>query len=233
MTMPACDNALVGPGTIVEEGVCLGWRYHPQCGPARVGSHGILRAGGIVYGDVEIGDFFQSGHGTVIRARVRIGNFCTILHHSVLEGIVRLGDGVRLMTHVYVPSRTWFGDDVFVGPGTVFLNDRLPGRWPDEPPPTPQGATVEDDVMIGGGCLILPGVTIGRGSFIAAGATVTKDVPPESFVIGRPGRVEPLPPALARPNARSLTRPRQDLWHPQTPFDELPDWPPAWGPRTG
>lgn len=225
------DNATLGPGTIVEEGAFVGWRYHPGCGPARVGSHGILRRGTIVYGDVDIGDFFQSGHQAVIRARVRIGNHCTLLHHAVLEGIVRMGDGVRIMPHVYVPSRTWFGDDVFVGPGTVFLNDRLPGRWPDDPAPTPRGATIEDHVMVGGGCLILPGVTIGRGSFVAAGAMVTRDVPPRSLVIGRPGRIEPLPAALDRPNAGSLTRQDLDLWHPATPFDQLPDWPAAWGPR--
>jgi len=91
MSTATLDNAAVGEGTIVEEGVRLGWRYHPDCGPARVGSQGILRAGTIVYGDVEIGDFFQSGHGAVIRAKVRIGDHCTILNHTVLEGIVRLG----------------------------------------------------------------------------------------------------------------------------------------------
>jgi acetyltransferase-like isoleucine patch superfamily enzyme len=225
------ENAVIGPGTVVEEGVQVGWRYHPGCGPARIGGHGILRAGTIVYGDVEIGDHFQSGHHAVIRAKVRIGHSCTLLNQVVLEGIVRMGDGVRLMTQVYVPSRTWFGDDIFVGPGTVFLNDRLPGRWPAEPAPTPQGATVEDDVMIGGGCVILPGITIGRGSFVAAGSVVTKDVPPRSFAMGSPVRITSLPAALDRPNARSLTRQPVDLWHPRTPYADLPEWPAGWGPR--
>ena len=69
-----------------------------------------------IYGDVRIGDFFQSGHYAVIRAKVEIGNYCTVLNHSALEGLIRFGDGVRIMSRVYVPSRTWFGNHVFVGP---------------------------------------------------------------------------------------------------------------------
>ena len=70
------------------------------------------------------------------------------------------------MSHVYIPSRTWFGDNVFVGPGTTFLNDRYPCRAGIRRPRR-EGATIHDDVMIGGGCTILPGVTIGERSFIS------------------------------------------------------------------
>ena len=132
-------------------------QYHSQCGPARIGKNGILRKGTIIYGDVKIGDYFQTGHYVIIRAKVRMGDYCTVLNHSALEGLIRFGDGVRIMSHVYIPSRTWFGDHVFVGPGVNFLNDRMPGRVAPEPDGVPRGATIEDDVMIGGGCTILPG----------------------------------------------------------------------------
>ena len=140
------DNAVVGEGTIIEPHVTIGLRYHKACGPARIGKHGILRRGTIIYGDVSIGDYFQSNHYSVIRAKVRMGNYCTILNHSTLEGIIHMGDGVRIMSHTYVPSRTWFGDHVFVGPGVTFLNDRFPGR--EDPMPTPRGATIENDVVL-------------------------------------------------------------------------------------
>jgi len=219
------DNATIGAGTIVEPDVEIGFRYHPDCGPARIGANGILRKGTIIYGDVEIGDHFQSGHYTVIRAKVRMGDFCTITNHSTIEGLVRFGNSVRVMSKVYIPSRTWIGDNVFIGPGTTILNERLPGRL--DPPPTPRGATIEDEVMIGGGVTICPGVTIGERSFIAAGAVVTKDIPPRSFVVGVPGEIRPLPPELDRVNNRAMMQQQRDLWHPDSDLDAV-DWPADW-----
>lgn len=224
----AANNAIVGASTMIETGVTIGHRYHPECGPARVGENGIIRLGTIIYGDVTIGDYFQSGHYTVIRAKVRMGDYCTVSNHSTLEGLIRFGHGVRVMTNVYIPSRTWVGDNVFIGPGTTFLNERLPGRL--DAPPTPRGATIEDDVMIGGGCVILPGVRIGARSFIAAGTLVSKNIPAGSFVIGSPGKIRPLPAHLDRPNSRRLTEQTRDLWHPQSVIAAL-DWPEDWPER--
>jgi acetyltransferase-like isoleucine patch superfamily enzyme len=224
----AFDNATVGKGTIVEPGVEIGYRYHPDCGPARIGDHGMLRRGTLIYGDVTIGDYFQSGHNTTIRAKVRLGDYCTVTNNSTLEGLIRMGDGVRVMSHVYIPSRTWFGDRVFVGRGTTFLNERVPGRVDHSP--TPRGATIEDDVMIGGGCTILPGVTIGEKSFIAAGTLVHRDIPPRSFVKGHPARVEPLPDHLDRGNSPHLWRQERDFWHPGADIGGL-EWPADWPER--
>jgi len=224
----AHDNASVGEGTIIEPDVELGFRYHPDCGPARIGANGILRKGTLIYGDVTIGDHFQSGHYTVIRAKVRMGDFCTVTNHSTLEGVIRFGNSVRVMSNVYIPSRTWVGDNVFIGPGTTILNERLPGRVDN--PATPRGATIEDDVMIGGGVTIVPGVTIGERSFIAAGAVVTKDIPPRSFVVGVPGEIRPLPPELDRVNNRQMMQQRRDLWHPHSDLGAV-DWPADWPER--
>lgn len=208
------ENADLGENVCVEPNVVLGFRYHPLAGRTRVGANSILRSGTILYGDVQVGSYFQSGHYTVIRAHVVAGHHCTVMNHSTLEGLILLGDGVRIMSHVYIPTRTRFGNHVFVGPGTTFLNARLPGR---EDRPQLAGAQVEDDVMIGGGCTILPGVRIGCRSFIAAGTLVTRDVPPRSFVKGSPGKAEALPTELDRENSRRLTLQSTDLWHPDAP----------------
>ena len=222
------ENAVIGEGTYIEPDVTVGFRYHRDCGPARVGRQGILRQGTVIYGDTRIGDYFQTGLYAVIRAKVRIGNYCTIFNHSVVEGIVRMGDGVRVMAHTYIPTRTWFGDYVFVGPGVIFLNDREPCRY--DVMPAPCGATIEDEVVIGGGCTILPGITIGEGSFIAAGAVVHRDVPRKSFVKGVPGRVEPLPRKFDMPNNLGVMKQKIDLWHPLTADLAAVDWPERWGP---
>lgn len=220
------ENATVGEGTYVEPDVTVGFRYHKDCGPAVIGKYAMLRKGSLIYGDVTIGDHFQTGHYTVIRARVKIGDYCTLLNHSTIEGIVRIGNGARIMTNVYLPSRTWIGDHVFIGPGTTFLNDRLPGRT--DKIANPRGATIEDDVMIGGGVTICPGITIGERSFIAAGAVVTKDIPPRSLVVGMPGEIRPLPPELDRINNRLLTEQPVDFWHPKTPDLNALTWPEDW-----
>jgi acetyltransferase-like isoleucine patch superfamily enzyme len=223
------DNATIGEGTVVEPNVVVGFRYHPDAGRTTIGRDGILRMGTIIYGDVHLGDHFQTGHYTVIRAMVRAGDSCTITNHRTIEGVTRLGTGVRIMSNVYIPTRTWIGDHVFIGPGVTFLNDRYPGRL--DPMPTPRSATIEDEVMIGGGVTLLPGVRIGRRSFIAAGSLVTRDVPPGSFVIGRPGRIEPLPPELDRDTNRALTIQTRDLWHPKSPLPGPTIWPADWPER--
>ena len=60
-----------------------------------------------------------------------------------------MGRGCRIMSNCYIPSRTWLGDFVFMGPGVTITNSRYPGRLPDLP--TARGPTIEDGVMIGGG----------------------------------------------------------------------------------
>ena len=186
----------------------------------------ILHKGTVIYGDVTLGNHFHAAHYVVARVFVKMGDYCTMLNHSMIEGIVRLGTGVRIMTNVYISSRTWVGDHVFIGPGAIFLNGKYPGRRDEKRPP--RGATVEGDVMIGGGTTTLPEITIGERSFIAAGVVVAKDVPPRSFVAGVPGRISPLPDALDEPNHRSLTIQTREMWHPEGEFQGEALWPDYW-----
>jgi len=213
--MKTHENARVGEGSIIEEGTRIGFRYSKHCGPSQIGAHAMVRRGTIIYGDVVFGDYLQTGHHAVIRAQVTGGDHCCIFHHSVLEGLITMGHGVRLMAHVYIPSRTEIGNDVFVGPGTTFLNDPWATRY--EELITPKGPVIEDDVTIGGGCTLLPGIRIGRGSFVAAGSLVTKDIPPGSLAMGSPSVIRKLPEKLDLPNCREVTRAKWDIWHPNMP----------------
>ena len=78
------ENAIIGQQSSIEPDVAIGFRYHPDCGPAVIGRHAILRAGTIIYGDVQLGDYFQSGHYAVIRAMVRSrgGEILCALRHA-------------------------------------------------------------------------------------------------------------------------------------------------------
>jgi acetyltransferase-like isoleucine patch superfamily enzyme len=108
---------------------------------------------------------------------VRIGRQCSIHSFSVIygDGGVTIGDRVRIATHVViVPNNHNFDDlskDIY------------------EQGVTRQEIVIGDDVWIGARATILAGVTIGNHSVIAAGAVVTKDVPPDSVVAGVPARI--------------------------------------------
>jgi len=80
----------------------------------------------------------------------------------------------------------------------TLTNDRYPLKMRDRY--APEGPVIEDGVTLGAGVVVCPGVRIGHDSFVAAGAVVTKDVPPQSLVMGVPGRCRPLPEHLRERN---------------------------------
>lgn len=158
-----------------------------------LGRNALLRSGTVIYCDVVIGDGFQCGHGVLIRERTRIGNDTSVGSMSVIEGYSEIGSRVRIQSMVFVPTHTTVEDGVFIGPHAVLLNDRYPphGR------PSLQGPCIRKGAVIGGNSTVLPGVTIGEGAAIAAGAVVTRDVPPCTLAIGAPARIRPLPEEMS------------------------------------
>jgi acetyltransferase-like isoleucine patch superfamily enzyme len=208
MSLPSEPFHEIGIGAQIDADVILGYRYPGDSQPTRIGDHSIIRSGSIIYADTTIGHHFQCGHQVLIRAEVTIGNRCVVHHKCTLEGRLRIGDGVKIMAHVYLPSTTVIGSMVFIGPGTTFLNDRLPMR---RVAPV-EGAQIEDHVTIGGGVTVCPGVTIGRGAFIGAGAVVTRDVPPYTMAYGVPAKHRSLPQGMSRENLPELLLPQTDLF---------------------
>lgn len=203
----------LGPGAVIAPNVILGYRYPGCTGPARLGARAHIHSGTVIYADTRIGERFTCGHNVTIRAECEIGDRVVILHGCTLEGRLKIGKGVKIMAHVYLPSRTKIGSMVFIGPGTTFLNARLPMREP-----TVQGATIGDNVMIGGGVTIGAGVTIGVNVFVGAGAVVLKDIPANSLAYGTPARHRPLPEKFGRRNAPEMIFQGTDLWD-NTPDD--------------
>ncbi len=143
----------------------------------------IVRSGSIIYENSTLGPGVETGHNVLVREETVIGRGSLIGTGTIIDGRVTIGEHVRIESGVYIPPYTRIGSNVFIGPRAVFTNDRYP------PSSRLQGAIVEDDVVIGANSVILPGVKIGRGSIIAAGSVVTRDVPPDSVVLGAPARV--------------------------------------------
>lgn len=134
-----------------------------------------------------IGDGTRVWQFTVVSEDVTIGRNCNICSHCFIESGVQIGDGVTVKNGVSLWTGVTLEDDVFVGPGVAFSNDKMPRSR--RRPEIYQKTFVRKGASIGAGAVILPGVTIGQGSMVGAGAVVTRDVPPYAIVKGNPGRI--------------------------------------------
>lgn len=157
-----------------------------------LGDNALLRPHTTVYDDVRIGCDFQCGHNVLIREGTRISDHVLLGTNTVVDGGCTLGAHVSVQSNVYLPTNTVVGDYVFIGPCAVLTNDRYPIRI-REPL---SGPVLERGVSVGANSTILPGVRVGEGSVVAAGAVVTRDVPAWSLAVGVPAVVRELPEEL-------------------------------------
>lgn len=149
---------------------------------ATIGKNVIIRSHTIIYEETTIGDNIQTGHHILIREKTRIGKNTVIGTNTIIDGHAEIGNNVRIETGVYIPPMTRIEDNVFIGPRAILTNDKYP------PSKRLQGPIIMQGAIIGAGAIILPGVKIGRNAIVAAGAIVTKDVPPETLVAGNPAK---------------------------------------------
>ena len=119
----------------------------------------------------------------VVLPNAVIGKNCNICSHCFIENDVKIGDDVTIKNGVHLYDGITIEDGVFIGPNTTFCNDRYPKsknkNFKLEPILIKKGAS------IGANATILPGVTIGENSMIAAGAVVMEDVPANVVYYGK------------------------------------------------
>lgn len=182
----------VGADASIDETAVVGYAHAEDAGPTVLGDGAVVRAGTVVYGDVRAGDGFATGHGALVREHTVLGDDVVVGSRAVVDGATTVGDHVSLQTGAYVPRESRLGSNVFVGPGAVLTNDAYPVRTDADL----VGPAVEDGASVGANATLLPGVTVGEGAFVAAGALVDDDVPPETLAVGVPAEHRPLPPEL-------------------------------------
>ena len=184
---PGCtyidEQVEVGRDTVIEPGVSL-------LGTTRVGSACALRPYSTIIdsvlgdrvtvrpycmiraceikSDVILGPFAHLRDGAVIEPNARIGNFVEVKKSHV-------GRGTKASHLTYLGDAT-LGEGVNVGAGTITCN--YDGEKKN-------ATLIEDGVFVGSGTMLVAPVRIGRGSYVAAGSTITEDVPPESLALGR------------------------------------------------
>lgn len=189
----------IGENSRIFEPVTLGFPSRERIGQDTftgtiIGKNAVLRSGTILYCDVVAGDNFSTGHNVLVRENTTLGDNVAIGSSSVIEGTCTLGNNISIQSMAFIPTHTSIGNHVFIGPNTVLTND----RYPPTGKPSLTGPILEDNVAIGANATILPGVRLGRGSAVAAGAIVTKDVPAGMLAIGAPARLRSLPKEMVR-----------------------------------
>lgn len=127
-------------------------------------------------------------YGCTVGAHTKIGTFVEIQKNAVI------GAQCKISSHTFVCEGVTMEDEVFVGHGVMFINDRHPratsqgqlqteADWQVVPTRVRQGAS------IGSGAVIMCGVTLGQRCMIGAGAVVTHDVPDYAIVVGVPAKI--------------------------------------------
>lgn len=116
-----------------------------------------------------------------------LGEDCNICAHCFIENDVVVGNRVTVKCGVQLWDGTRIEDDVFIGPNVTFTNDKYPKskQHPEHFMPT----LIKKGASIGANATLLPGITVGEGAMVAAGAVVTQDVPANAIVKGVPAKI--------------------------------------------
>jgi len=135
-----------------------------------------------------IGPGTKIWHFVHVMSKASIGAGCVLGQNVFVAGEVRIGDHVHIQNNVSVYGGVELEDYVFCGPSCVFTNVMNP-RSEINRREQYQKTLVKIGATLGANCTIVPGITIGRYAFVAAGAVVTHDVPNYALVLGVPAEI--------------------------------------------
>jgi acetyltransferase-like isoleucine patch superfamily enzyme len=148
----------------------------------------------VQFGERVVVQAFTNLYGCVIGDDTRIGPYVEVQRGATI------GARCKISSHTFICDGVEIEDEVFVGHGVVFVNDKLPrattgaGELQTSADWTLLRVVVRRGASIGSGAVILGGVEIGERAVIGAGAVVTRDVLPDAVVTGSPARQHGTPP---------------------------------------
>lgn len=190
------DGVEVGAFSIIHPNVILGNRVkvgsycelgipisHGDGTPLIIGDDSFIRSHSVFYESSSFGPGMTTGHHVTVREKTTAGVGFQIGTLSEIQGDCSVGDYTRFQSSVFVGKTTVIGNFVWILPYVVLTNDPTP------PSNVLMGCIIEDYASVAAASVVLPGVTVGHHSLVAAQACVTKNVPPNMVVAGVPARV--------------------------------------------
>ena len=155
--------------------------------PAKIGDECLIGALVVVYTGCEIANNVLIADTAAVREDVEVGEYTIIGRSCTIENFTTIGKKCKLETNSYITAYSVIEDFCFIAPGVITTNDNYLGRT-EERFKHFKGVTVRKGGRIGGGAVILPGIEIGEDAIVAAGAVVTKNVPPGVIFAGIPAK---------------------------------------------
>ena len=203
--MPIFGKSKIGDSCFIDSTALIGYPHGAELNLLKenpdkivgceIGNDSTIRPGAI-YSTAKVGNRTRTGHNFLIRENTIIGDGCLIGTNVVIDNDCNIGDNCSFQTGAYIPTGSKIGNRVFLAPNASLTNDKTPLRTEYNPEPI----TIEDDATIGSNATLMPGITVGKGAFVAGGAVVTKDVPAWTLAKGCPAIFSELPESLKKPN---------------------------------
>ena len=187
------DGVTVFPGAVVgrppvSSGATVRQKQSVDLLPVTIGDNSIIGCNAVIYHDVIVGSRTMICDTACFRDGVRIGDRSVIAMGVTVNYDTVIGDRVKVMDNSHITGNAILEDDVFVGPLVATANDNTMGRVLRGVEGM-TGPRIRRFATVGQGALLNPSVEIGENAIIAAGAVVTRDVPPRTLAVGVPARV--------------------------------------------
>ena len=172
--------------------------------PTTIGDTCMIGACVVIYRGCTIGRKVLVADQASIREEVSIGEFTIVGRCVAVENRCTVGKRCKLETNSYITAISEVGDYCFIAPGVVFTNDNYMGRDKERYKHF-KGVTIKRGGRVGGNATVLPGIVIEEDGQVAAGATVTRNVPANKIVVGIPAKVlRNVPEAQLLPNQEGV-----------------------------